>query len=99
MNDRMFDNPVYVRDGKNFIREIGAIDDAIDFMYEWPRHRRSPIFDTAYRAYGSALHDYPMAAVRAAFVAFAKSACIFHEPAAPLPWSVVKGGESGGLTA
>lgn len=99
MNDRMFDNPVYVKDGESLIREIAGIDDAIDFMYEWPRHRRGPIFDTAYRACRSALDDYPMAAAKAAFVGFAKSANIFHELAAPLPWPMVKGGESGGLTA
>lgn len=99
MNDRMFDNPVYVKDGENLVREVAGIDDAIDFMYDWPRSRRGPIFDTAYRACRSALDDCPLDAARAAFVGFAKSANILHELAAPLPWTAVKGGDSGGLAA
>ena len=33
MNDRMFDSPVYVKNGENLILEIAGVDDAIDFTH------------------------------------------------------------------
>jgi len=100
MNDRMFDSPVYVKGGESLILEIAGIDDAIDFMFDWPKQRRGPIFDTAYRACRSALDDYPVPAAKAAFVGFAKSANILHDIIPePLPWTTVASGQSGGMTA
>lgn len=50
MNDRMFESPVFVKDGNNHIQEIAGLEDAVEFLYEWPRNRRGPIYDTALRA-------------------------------------------------
>ncbi|RVC40815.1 DUF982 domain-containing protein, partial [Mesorhizobium sp. M4A.F.Ca.ET.090.04.2.1] len=45
MNDRMFDSRVYVKSGKSLIQEIACIEDALEFLYEWPKNRRGPIYD------------------------------------------------------
>jgi hypothetical protein len=50
MNDRMFDSPVFVKDGNSLIQEIASLEDALEFLYEWPQHRRGPIYRTALRA-------------------------------------------------
>lgn len=50
MNDRSFAAPVYVKDGKHLIQEIQSLDDALDFLDEWPLNRRGPIYETALRA-------------------------------------------------
>ncbi|RUW66009.1 DUF982 domain-containing protein, partial [Mesorhizobium sp. M1E.F.Ca.ET.063.01.1.1] len=49
MNDRMFDSPVFVKSGNSLIQEIACIEDALEFLYEWPKNRRGPIYDTALR--------------------------------------------------
>ncbi|TGS51547.1 DUF982 domain-containing protein, partial [Mesorhizobium sp. M3A.F.Ca.ET.201.01.1.1] len=43
MNDRMFDSPVFVKNGNSLIQEIACIEDALEFLYEWPKHKRGPI--------------------------------------------------------
>ncbi|WP_436163446.1 DUF982 domain-containing protein [Mesorhizobium sp. LjRoot246] len=35
---------------RTIVQEITCLDDALDFLDEWPIHRRGPIFDTARRA-------------------------------------------------
>lgn len=98
MNDRMFDSPVFVKDGTSLIQEIACLEDALEFLYEWPRNRRGPIYDTALRACQRAFDgDYPLSAARQAFAGFAKAAKILEEVATPLPWMAVKSGHSGGL--
>lgn len=100
MNDRMFDRPVYVKKEENLVVEIADIDDAVEFMYEWPKHRRGPIFDAAYRACRSALDDYPVPAAKSAFIGFARSANILYDmDAMPAPWASGVSGQNGGLIA
>lgn len=50
MNDRTFDRPVFVKKGAFMVEEIGCLADAFEFLEEWPKNRRGPIFDTAFRA-------------------------------------------------
>ncbi|TGV59899.1 DUF982 domain-containing protein, partial [Mesorhizobium sp. M2D.F.Ca.ET.160.01.1.1] len=50
MNDRMFDSPVFVKSGNSLIQEIACLEDALEFLYEWPKNRRGPIYETALRA-------------------------------------------------
>jgi len=99
MNDRMFDSPVLVKSGNSLIQEIACLDDALEFLYEWPKNRRGPIFQTALRACQRAFDsDYPLNAARDAFCGFAKAAKILEEVSAPLPWMAGAAGRSGGLT-
>ncbi|MCV0396754.1 MAG: DUF982 domain-containing protein [Rhizobiaceae bacterium] len=61
------------------IREITTLEDAFDFMEEWPESRRGTIYHTALRALRAA-HDkhLPMHAARNALEGFARSARILE---------------------
>ncbi|TGQ51870.1 DUF982 domain-containing protein [Mesorhizobium sp. M1C.F.Ca.ET.193.01.1.1] len=100
MNDRIFDSPVFVKSGNSLIQEIACIEDALEFLYEWPKHKRGPIYETALRACQRAFDsDYPLMAARGAFCGFAKSARILEDVTAPPPWMTGKNGHGGGLAA
>jgi hypothetical protein len=80
MSERTFDSPVFVKDGNRLVREIFCLEDALEFLYEWPQQRRGPIFHTALRACQRAFDsDYPLSAARNAFAGFAKSARILED--------------------
>lgn len=97
MSDRTFDRPVLVKNGQ-FIQEIGCLEDAFDFFDEWPRERRGPIFDTAYRACQRAYDGQISPSIaRDAFAGFARSAKILQESLAPLPWMVSPKSGRGGV--
>ncbi len=87
MSDRYMGEPVYVKDGAYMIREITTLDEAFDFMEEWPGDRRGTIYDTTLRALMAA-HDkrVPIYVARNAFAGFAKSAGILESAPAALPW-------------
>lgn len=90
MSDRPFSNPVYVRDSTRLIREISCLEDALEFLYEWPKKRRGPIYQTALRACHSVIeHGYPLSAARDAVEGFCRSARILEEVSLPMPWSVM----------
>lgn len=94
MNDRMFDSPVFVKSGNSLIEEIACLEDALEFLYEWPKHRRGTIYETAFRACQRAFDsNYPLHAAKQAFSGFAKSAGILEEVRIPLPW--MTGGKMG----
>jgi hypothetical protein len=99
MSDRTFDNPVFVKGGEYLIQEISCLEDALEFLYEWPKNRRGPIHQTALRACQKVYEsDYPLSSARDAFAGFAKSARVLEEVTAPLPWMARKKGHDGGLT-
>ncbi|MBT1157225.1 DUF982 domain-containing protein [Aminobacter anthyllidis] len=94
MSDRMFDSPVFVKSGNSLIEEIACLEDALEFLYEWPKNRRGTIYETALRACQRAFEsNYPLGAARQAFCGFAKSANILEEVSIPLPW--MTGGKAG----
>lgn len=101
MNDRMFDSPVFVRSGDSLIQEITCLEDALEFLYDWPKNRRGPIYDTALRACQRAFDsNYPLSAARQAFHGFAKAARIHEDVTAVLPWAVSGSrGQGGGIVA
>lgn len=100
MNDRMFDNPVFVHDENHLIQEIACLEDALEFLYEWPKARRGPIYATALRACQRAFDSgFPLSAARQAFAGFAKSAKILEEVSTPMPWMAPKAGQGGGVIA
>jgi hypothetical protein len=101
MSDRMFDSPVYVKSGENLIEEIACLEDALEFLYEWPKNRRGVIYDTARRACHRAFDSaYPLPAAKQAFCGFAKSANILEDVSTPLPWMTgPKPSRGGGVTA
>lgn len=86
MNDRMFDSPVFVKSGDSLIQEIACLEDALEFLYEWPRNRRGAIYDTALRACRRAFDGgYPLTAAGDAFCGFAKSVKIHEDVSVTLP--------------
>ncbi|CAN7250845.1 DUF982 domain-containing protein [Aminobacter aminovorans] len=94
MSDRMFDSPVFVKSGNSLIEEVACLEDALEFLYEWPKNRRDTIYETALRACQRAFDSgYPLAAAKQAFCGFAKSAKILEDVRLPLPWTV--GGKTG----
>jgi hypothetical protein len=97
MNDRIFDSPIFVQDGKTLIQEIACLEDALEFLYEWPRSRRGPIYETALRACQRAFDsDYPLPAAKQAFAGFARSARILEEVSTPMPWAAQSAGKGAG---
>lgn len=99
MNERTFDSPVFVKNG-SLIEEIGCLEDALEFLYEWPENRRGPIYQTALRACRSAFDgNYPRSAARSAFAGFAKSANILEEITAPPAWMITPQAGRGGMPA
>ncbi|MGX5843535.1 DUF982 domain-containing protein [Mesorhizobium sp. ArgA1] len=88
MNDRLFDSPVLVRSESGLVQEIVGIEDALEFLYEWPKNRRGVIYDTALRACQRAFDSgYPLPAARQAFCGFARSARIYDDVTSALPWA------------
>jgi hypothetical protein len=90
VNDRTFDAPVYVKRAEHLIQEIHSLDDALDFLEEWPRKRRGPIYETAlkacHRAYSG---DVTLEIARNAFIGFARSAGIFEKVDSLLPFPMI----------
>jgi hypothetical protein len=100
MSVKTFENPVFVRAKEGLIEEIACLEDALEFLYEWPKHRRGVIYETALRACQRAFDSgYPLSAARQAFAGFAKSVRILEEISGPMPWMVQNTGEGGGVTA
>ena len=100
MSDRMFESPVFVRTGNSLIEEVACLEDALEFLYEWPKHRRGTIHETALRACQRAFEsNYPLHGAKQAFCGFAKSVNILEDVSVPLPW--MTGGKTGssGLSA
>lgn len=100
MNDSFFDTPVFVKDGQFLVLEIGSIGDALDFLEEWPDHRRDKVYDTAKRACSTAWEGRVGAdAARSAFITWARWAGITEEVSVVLPWMTTSQTSRGGVPA
>lgn len=96
MNDRVFDVPLFVKSGQHLIQEIATLDDAVDFLEDWPLNRRGPIYETALRACHRAYsRDVPLDVARNAFAGFARSAGIFEKVDTLLPFPPISRSGSG----
>ncbi|MFB8343708.1 DUF982 domain-containing protein [Brucella cytisi] len=49
MSDRLFDSPVFVKDGRYLIQEVASIEDAIDFLFELPDETRDIIYEVTWK--------------------------------------------------
>jgi hypothetical protein len=101
MSERTFDSPVFVRAAEGLTQEVACLEDAFDFLDEWPRHRRGAIYETARRACHRAFQgDVPLKVARDAFAGFARSVKILEDVAAVMPWMAgAKTGRPGGVAA
>jgi Protein of unknown function (DUF982) len=96
MSDRLFDSPVFVKDGKFLIREIAGPIDAIDFLYEWPNDDRDIIYEVAWSACCDAHSGQkPLIVAQNAFEGFARKRNILEKPEAVMPWMTSHGNGGG----
>ncbi|RWX71306.1 DUF982 domain-containing protein [Mesorhizobium sp. M4B.F.Ca.ET.089.01.1.1] len=101
MSERTFESPVFVRAAEGLIREIACLEDAFDFLNEWPSHRRGVIYETAKRACCRALDgSVPLKVARDAFAGFARSVKVLEHVTTAMPWMAgAKMGQTGGVAA
>lgn len=87
MSDRLFDKPVYVKNGRYLTLEIASVRDALMFLHEWPVNDRDLIYDTAWKACCDA-HDgiKPVIAAQNAIKGFARKRRILDELKVSIPW-------------
>ena len=98
MNDRTFSSPVFVNSSTHLIHEIVTLEDALDFLEEWPLARRGPIYETALKACQRAYtRDVPLDVGREALVGFAKSAGIYEKVDSLLALNASPGSGRGGV--
>ena len=98
MNDKLFDSPVYVKDGSLVVRQIQSIGDALDFLEQWPLDKLSMVFEMTqealYAAYDARL---PMVAAQNAFAGWARSAAILEDVSIAPVWMTGPKFGSGGV--
>ena len=87
MNTTLFARPIFVRQGNRLVREIADLDDAIDFLADWPEQDRDLLHETALRTL-IAVHDglKPLSAAQAAIEGFARKKRILERPEDMMPW-------------
>ena len=91
MSDRLFDSPVFVKDGEYLIQEIASIEDAIDFLYELPNEQRDVIYEVTWKTCCDAQNGLkPIRVARDAFESFARKRNLLEQPEAAIPWMTSK---------
>ena len=100
VSDRLFDKPVYVKNGRYLTLEIASVHDALMFLHEWPENDRDLIYDTAWKACCDA-HDgiKPVIAAQNAIKGFARKRGILDEPKVHIPWVSQTSANDGQLSA
>nr|WP_234811296.1 DUF982 domain-containing protein [Xaviernesmea oryzae] len=95
MIPKMFDRPVYLKEKKGLVREITTLDDAIDFLEDWPERDRDLMHEVTLKTCFMA-HDghKPLNVARDAIRAFGKKKGILVKAPAVQPWMI--GGTTGG---
>lgn len=96
MISKLFDRPVYLKEQKNLVREITAVEEAIDYLEDWPERERDLIHEAALKTCYMA-HDglKPLRAARDAIRSFAKKKGILAKEPAVKPWMIRPVGGSG----
>lgn len=101
MKTNRFTNPVYVAEGPSLIREIASVEDAIDFLEDWPKSMQGPVHNTALKAcYRAASGLLPVDGARDAMESFARISRILEDGTTMEPWKIApKVGAGGGGAA
>ncbi|MEZ2131494.1 MULTISPECIES: DUF982 domain-containing protein [unclassified Sinorhizobium] len=75
----LFERPIYIKQ-KNYMQEIGCLDDVFDLLEEWPEGRRDLSYETLVtKCREAACGRFPIAAVRENFRRFVKKAGMLAE--------------------
>jgi hypothetical protein len=100
MSDGTFGRPVYLKDGKYLVREITSVDDAIDFLFNWPEDKRDVLHEAALSTCFMA-HDglKPLKVARDALRSFGAKKGILEKAPAIQPWMVDAKAGRGGVSA
>ncbi len=99
MSEKTFESPLFVKAAEGLVEEIACLEDALEFLYEWPKNKRGPIYQTAVKACHKVYEsDFPLSAARQAFAGFAKSARILEDVGTPPAWMSSNTGRTGGLS-
>lgn len=100
MTDGAFGKPIYLKDGKYLVREITSVDDAIDFLYDWPEDKRDILHEAALSTCIMA-HDghKPMKVPRDALRAFGKKNGILEKAPTVQRWMINAKADRGDLPA
>lgn len=70
----LFDQPIYLK-RTNHIEEITCVEDALDFLEEWPLERRNLIYEVTLKALRGALtRNFPLSSAHETFKRFVKKA-------------------------
>lgn len=100
MDDKFFDNPIFVKHGKFTIVEVASIRDAIDFLDEWPAQQQDPLHETTMRVCISAHKgNHPLSSARDAFAKWAKAANILEDISSVPAWMTGPKSGPGGVLA
>jgi hypothetical protein len=90
MNNRSFAKPVYLWDRTHLVRQLSCVEDALDFLEEWPEEKRDIIYETALRACTKAYDGLvPAKVARDAMLGFGTKKGILEEPIVE-PWMISK---------
>lgn len=100
MNSKVFDRPVYLKERKELIREITCLEDAIDFLEEWPEKDRDIVYDATLKTCYMAFDGHkPLRVARDAIRAYGKKKGILVREPAVQPWMVTSPSGGGRVSA
>lgn len=100
MNSTVFDRPVYLRERRELIREITCLEDAIDFLEEWPERDRDIVHDAALKTCYMAFDGHkPLKTGRNAIRSFGEKKGILVKSPGVMPWMIRSRSGGGRLSA
>ncbi|AOF88509.1 DUF982 domain-containing protein [Sinorhizobium sp. RAC02] len=89
MTLKLFDRPVYLKERRDLIREITSLEDAIDFLEEWPARDRDIVHDATLKTCYMAWDGHkPLKVARDAIRSFGKSKGILVKSPGIQPWMI-----------
>ncbi|OHV81636.1 DUF982 domain-containing protein [Rhizobium sp. LCM 4573] len=92
---KMFDRPVYLKERRDLVREINCVEDAIDFLEDWPEPDKDLDHEAALRTCYMAQDGLkPLRVARDAIRAFGAKKGILMKAPAVRPWMINR--QSGG---
>ncbi len=89
MESTTFAKPIYLKDGKALVREVTSVEDAVEFLVDWPEDKRDALHETTLRTCIMA-HDglKPTKVARDALRAFGAKKDILEKEPAVKPWMI-----------
>ncbi|MBA8840867.1 DUF982 domain-containing protein [Ochrobactrum sp. RH2CCR150] len=95
MSEHLFDRPVFVEKSSDLVLEIVGIEDAIDFLFEWPEEDRDVIYQMTWKACCDAHNGLkPSSVARHAFEGFVKRRNILESPKLDMSWMAANDGDA-----